>query len=89
MQATITPKTGQLPCLTAPQIEYKTEYQGTINYIAQKDKTKLELAQYLHTCAFSLVVKTLQACVRRGNFYHAGNRRIKLQVNTLNFNGYS
>ena len=40
----------------------------TINYIVQKDKTKLELAQYLHACVFSPSVTTLQACIRRGNF---------------------
>ena len=32
----------------------------TINYIVQKDKTKLELAQYLHACAFSPNIPTFQ-----------------------------
>lgn len=39
-----------------------------MNYIVQKDQKKLELAQYLHACAFSLSIKTLQACIRKENF---------------------
>ena len=57
----------QLPQKLQP-IENKSKYTCAINYIVQKDETKLELAQYLHACAFSPSVKTLQACLRRGNF---------------------
>ena len=57
----------QLPQKLRP-IDNKSKYTCAINYLVQKDKTKLELAQYLHACAFSPSVKTLQACIRRGNF---------------------
>ena len=85
---TIPPKIEKLACL-ASSSKYNSKFQGTINYIVTKDKTKLELAQYLHVCAFSPAVKTLQAWVRRGNFIVAGNRRLKLQVYNPNYNGYS
>ena len=39
-----------------------------MNYIVHKDKNKLELAQYLHGCAFSPSLSTLQTCVNKGNF---------------------
>ena len=39
-----------------------------INYIISKDKSKTELAQYLHGCAFSPSLSTLQAAVKKGNF---------------------
>lgn len=39
-----------------------------INYIIQRDKTKSDLAQYLHACAFSPVISTFQKCIRKGNF---------------------
>ena len=39
-----------------------------MNYIIQKDKSKLELAQYLHACAFSPKQSTFQECIDRGNF---------------------
>ena len=39
-----------------------------LNYIIQKDKSKLESAQYLHDCAFSPAISTFQECVNRGNF---------------------
>ena len=38
------------------------------NYIIHKDKSKLELAQYLHACAFSPVLSTFQASINKGNF---------------------
>ena len=34
--------------------------QQKMKYIIQKDKSKLELAQYLHTCAFSPKISTFQ-----------------------------
>ena len=39
-----------------------------LNYIVQKDKNKLELAQYLHGCAYSPAISTFQTCVNKGNF---------------------
>ena len=39
-----------------------------INYIISKNKNKTELAQYLHGCAFSPTLSTLQKAVKRGNF---------------------
>ena len=39
-----------------------------INYIVKKDKSKTELAQYLHACAFSPAISTFQECINRGNF---------------------
>ena len=42
--------------------------QNTMNYIIQKDKSKLELAQYLQGCAFSLSISTFQNSINKGNF---------------------
>ena len=39
-----------------------------MNYIIQKDKSKVELAQYLYGCAFSPSVSTFQTAIHRGNF---------------------
>ena len=39
-----------------------------LNYIIQKNKTKYELAHYLHACAFSPVILTFQEAIRKGNF---------------------
>ena len=39
-----------------------------INYIVQKEKTKYELAQYLHACAFSPAVSTFQKAIKNGHF---------------------
>jgi len=39
-----------------------------INYIISRDKSKTELAQYFHGCAFSPVISTFQECIRKGNF---------------------
>ena len=39
-----------------------------MNYIIQKDKSKLVLAQYLHACAFLPKILTFQECINRGNF---------------------
>ena len=42
--------------------------QQQINMIVQKDKTKHELAEYLHTCAFSQALSTFQKAIRKGHF---------------------
>ena len=39
-----------------------------MNYIIQKDKSKLELAQYVHACAFLPKILTFQECINQGNF---------------------
>ena len=39
-----------------------------INYIITKDKSKLELAQYLHASIFSPTTSTLQKAILKGNF---------------------
>ena len=39
-----------------------------VNYIIQKDQSKVELAQYLHGCAFSPSISTFQTAINRGNF---------------------
>ena len=41
---------------------------GKVNYIVHKNKNKLDLAQYLHGCAFSPALSTFQHCVNKGNF---------------------
>ena len=46
----------------------QSNQEHTINFIIQKDKTKLELALYLHGCAFSPSLTTFQKCIHRGNF---------------------
>ena len=38
-----------------------------INYIIHTDKTKLEMAQYLHATLFSPCIKTLQQAIYNGN----------------------
>ena len=72
----MTPTTEQQPQHELISVENRANYTCAINYIVQKDKTKLELAQYLHACAFSPCVKTLQACIRRGNFYPGQGSKI-------------
>ena len=42
--------------------------QTKMNYIVKKDKNKLELAQYLHGCAWSPAISTFQKCINKGNF---------------------
>ena len=39
-----------------------------INVIIRRDKTKQELAEYLHKCAFSPSITTFQKAIRRGHF---------------------
>ena len=38
----------------------------TINFIIAGDKTKTELARYIHTCRFSPCIKTLKQAIARG-----------------------
>ena len=47
--------------------EHKTKTES-INYIIQADKSKTDLAQYLHACCFSPCVSTFQKAIRNGNF---------------------
>ena len=49
-------------------VPFKKHDINAINYIITRDKSKTELAQYLHACAFSPVISTFQACIQRGNF---------------------
>ena len=48
------------------QLSTKSNLQ--LNYIIRKDKSKLELARYLHACAFSPVLSTFTKAIKRGNF---------------------
>ena len=41
---------------------------GTVNLLVHKNKSKSELAQYLHACAGSLVISTFQKAINNGNF---------------------
>ena len=40
----------------------------SMNAIIRRDKTKLELAQYLHACAFSPALSSFQKAIRKGHF---------------------
>ena len=42
--------------------------KDNMNMIIRKDKTKTELAEYLHKCAFSPSLSTLQHAIRKGHF---------------------
>ena len=50
-------------------VPFKTHGIDKINYIVTKDKNKMELAQYLHACAFSPVNSTFQECIKKGIFF--------------------
>ena len=52
-----------------------------INYVIKEDKTKLEMAQYLHAALFSPCIKTLQQVIYRGNL-------ISWPIENLNFNKF-
>ena len=41
---------------------------NTINYIIRKDKSKTDLARYLHACAFSPSLSTFTQAIKNGNF---------------------
>ena len=47
---------------------------NSIDYIITRDKSKTELAQYLHACEFSPVISTFQDCIKRGIFCHLARR---------------
>ena len=53
-----------------PTIEQNLIYQNEqkMNYIITKDRTKTELAQYLHAASFSPSISTLQKAINNGNF---------------------
>lgn len=42
--------------------------QEAVNAIIRKDKTKFELAEFLHACAFSPTIPTFQAAIKKQNF---------------------
>ena len=42
--------------------------QHKMNFVITKDKSKLELAQYLHAAAFSPAISTFQKAIQNGNF---------------------
>ena len=42
--------------------------KNTINYIIQQDKTKHNLAHYLHFCAFSPCISTFKFYIKKENF---------------------
>ena len=48
--------------------ENTTEVNNEINYIIQKDKSKTDLARYLHATAFSPSLSTFLQAIRKGNF---------------------
>ena len=49
-------------------INHVTEPTEKMNIIIRRDKTKSELAQYLHACAFSPALSTFQKSIRKGHF---------------------
>ena len=49
-------------------VPFNNSSNTKMNYIISKNKSKTELAQYLHGCAFSPTLKTLQDAVDKGNF---------------------
>ena len=53
-----------------------------LNMIVRKDKTKIELAEYLHKCAFSPSLPTFQRAIRNGNLVTWPG------INDINFEKY-
>ena len=52
-------------------IPFPTKTQDTrlfVNYVVTKNKTKYELARYLHACAFSPCLTTFTKAIKNGNF---------------------
>ena len=49
-------------------IPFKQNHNLQLNYIVTKDKTKFELAQYLHACAFSPSISTFLTAIKNANF---------------------
>ena len=58
-----------IPCSppTSPTITHPT---NKINYIIRKDKSKLELAQYVHACAFSPAISIFQKLLIKAILFH-------------------
>ena len=59
--------------------QIKTNATNKINYIIQKDKSKTDLARYLHASAFSPSLSTFHHAIKQGNFVTWPG------VDTLNF----
>ena len=57
-----------LPTKHENTMNWTTTSLKTMNYITTKDKTKMELAQYLHATAFSPSFSTLKKAIDNGNF---------------------
>ena len=47
---------------------FNTPMQQRRNYIITKDKSKTDLARYLHAAAFSPPISTFEKAVKNGNF---------------------
>ena len=58
------------------------QYQQSINVIIRRDKTKYELAEYLHKCAFSPSLSTFQKAISKGHFITWPG------INDINFNKF-
>lgn len=59
--------------------ENSAKQKEQLNYIVLQNQTKRDLAQFLHACAFSPAVSTLQAAISKGNFITWPG------INTVNF----
>ena len=62
---------------------YLPTQQFTINAIIQKDKTKSELANYLHACAFSPAIPTFQQAIKTIIFSHGNQLKQLILKNSL------
>eukprot|EP00957_Ditylum_brightwellii_P176657 13455490-Ditylum_brightwellii.AAC.1 len=51
----------------------------TCNFIIRKDKTKTDLATYIHACSFSPPMQTLQQAVRKGHLLSPGIHNLNFQ----------
>ena len=49
-------------------VPFPSKNSISANYIVTKDKTKYELAKYLHACAFSPSLDTFTKAIKNGNF---------------------
>eukprot|EP00957_Ditylum_brightwellii_P089216 6794229-Ditylum_brightwellii.AAC.1 len=57
-----------IPTPKPAKYKYTISKQEALNVIIQKDRTKLELAQYLHVCAFSPALSAFQKTINKGHF---------------------
>ena len=46
----------------------KSTHQHSLNVIVRQDKTKQDLAEYLHKCCFSPALSTFARAIKKGNF---------------------